>query len=90
MKRSQPFNQQNPPLDRGQTVAVIGSATYAAKARDLLLRAAVHAEVRKLSYSTTHAGCVYGVAFPSNQKPNAAYVLDRAGIPVREYMESTT
>lgn len=90
MKRSEMFKQQNPPLDRGQTVAVIGSATYAAKARDVLLHAAVHAEVIKLSYSTTHAGCVYGVAFPTAQKPNAAFVLDRAGISVREYMESGT
>ena len=90
MKRQEPFKQQNPAYDRGQTVAVIGSATYAAKARDALMRAAVRAEVIKLSYSTTHAGCVYGVAFPSAQKPNAAYVLDRAGISVREYMESGT
>ena len=90
MKRSEQFKQQNPPYDHGQTVAVIGSATYAAKARDALGRAAVRAEVVKLSYSTTHAGCVYGVAFPSAQKPNAAYVLGRAGIGVREYMESGT
>ncbi len=88
MKRSEPFKQQNPMPDRGQTVAVIGSATYATKARDALGRAAVRAEVVKLSYSHTHAGCVYGVAFPSAQKPNAAFVLDRAGIAVREYMES--
>ena len=90
MKRYDKFKQQDPSLNRGQTVAVIGSATYAAKARDALGRAAVRAEVVKLSYSTTHAGCVYGVAFPSAQKPNAAYVLDRAGIAVREYMESGT
>lgn len=90
MKRFEKFQQQNPPFDRGQTVAVIGSATYAAKARDVLLHAAVRAEVIKLSYSTTHAGCVYGVSFPTAQKPNAAYVLDRAGIAVREYMESDT
>ena len=88
MKRSDQFLQQNPTPARGQTVAVIGSATYAAKARDALQRAAVHAEVIKLSYSHTHAGCVYGVAFSSAQKPNAAFVLDRAGIAVREYMES--
>jgi hypothetical protein len=88
MKRSEKIKQQDPSPDRGQTVAVIGSATYAAKAREALARAAVRAEVVKLSYSTTHAGCVYGVAFPSVQTPNAAYVLDRAGIAVREYMES--
>ena len=90
MKRNETTKQQDPSLNRGQTVAVIGSATYAAKARDALGRAAVRAEVVKLSYSITHAGCVYGVAFPSAQKPNAAYVLDRAGIAVREYMESGT
>ena len=88
MKRYENFKQQDPSPDRGQTVAVIGSATYAAKARDALMRAAVRAEVIKLSYSTTHAGCVYGVSFPSMQKPNAAFVLERAGITVREYMES--
>ena len=90
MKRSEKIKQQDPSPDRGQTVAVIGSATYASKARDVLGRAAVRAEVIKLSNSATHAGCVYGVAFPSVQKPNAAYVLDRAGIAVREYMESGT
>ncbi len=88
MKRSDNDTQQNSMPARGQTVAVIGSATYAAKARDALMRAAVRAEVIKLSYSHTHAGCVYGVAFASAQKPNAAFVLDRAGIAVREYMES--
>ena len=87
MKRYEKFNQQDPFPQRGQTVAVIGSATYATKARDALLGAAVRAEVIKLSYSTTHAGCVYGVTFPTVQKPNAALVLERAGIAVREYME---
>ena len=90
MKHTEHSKQQNPPSLAARTVAVIGSATYAAKARDALGRAAVRAEVVKLSYSTTHAGCVYGVAFPSVQTPNAAYVLDRAGIAVREYMESGT
>lgn len=90
MKPSHHFKQQNSLPVTARTVAVIGSATYAAKARDALLRAAVRAEVIKLSYSHTHAGCVYGVAFSSMQKPNAAFILDRAGITVREYMEEHT
>ena len=49
MKRNETTKQQDPSLNRGQTVAVIGSATYAAKARDALGRAAVRAEVVKLS-----------------------------------------
>lgn len=87
MKRSDHFKQQNSLPVTARTVAVIGSATYATKARDALMHAAVRAEVVKLSYSHTHAGCVYGVAFSGVQKPNAAFVLDRAGIAVREYME---
>ena len=90
MKRLDNDKQQNSMPARGQTVAVIGSATYAAKARDTLFRAGVRAEMIKLSYSHTHAGCVYGVTFSSMQKPSALLVLDRAGIAVREYMESDT
>ena len=87
MKRSDKDKQQTLLLPRGQTIAVIGSATYAAKTRDVLRNAGVGAEVIKLSSMQSHAGCVYGVAFSSAQKLSAAKALDRAGIAVREYME---
>lgn len=87
MKRSDKDKQQTPLPTRGQTIAVIGSATYAAKTRDVLHNAGVGAEVIKLSSTQSHAGCVYGVVFSSAQKPSAAKALDHAGIAVREYME---
>lgn len=85
MKQSEQTTQQNPQ----RTLAVIGSATYAEKAVRVLSAAAIHANVVKTG-STRTAGCAYGVSFPSAQKPNVAYVLHRAGITVREYLESTT
>ena len=88
MKRSDKYKQLSPLPSRGQTVAVIGSATNAAKARDVLQNAGVRAEVIKLSASAAHAGCVYGAVFPSAQKPSAAKALERAGIFVREWLEN--
>ncbi|MBQ7379527.1 MAG: DUF3343 domain-containing protein [Clostridia bacterium] len=88
MNNSDLIRQQNAPSAKGHTVAVIGSATYAAKARDALAASAIRADVIKLSASRAHGGCVYGVRFSTAQKPNAAYVLERAGIQIREYMES--
>ena len=90
MKQSDLINLQNAPRHGGQTVAVIGSATYAAKARDALAAASIRAQVIKHSSSRLHGGCVYGVQFSAAQKPNAAYVLGRAGIAVREWPESDT
>lgn len=87
MKRSDKDKQQTPLPTRGQTVAVIGSATNAARARDVLQRAGVRAEVIKLSSSGTHAGCVYGAVFSSAQRPSAAKALEHAGIAVREWLE---
>ena len=87
MKRTDKDKQQTLLPTRGQTVAVIGSATNAARARDVLQSAGVHAEVIKLSASSTHAGCVYGAVFSSAQRPSAAKALDRAGILVREWQE---
>ena len=84
MKRTDKDKQQTPLPARGQTVAVIGSATNAARARDVLQNAGVRAEVIKHS---THAGCVYGAVFSSAQHPSAAKALDRAGILVREWIE---
>lgn len=82
MKHSEQTIQQYP-----QTVAVIGSATFAEKALRALSAAAIHAKVIKVSSSRT-SGCAYGVSFASSQKPNVAFVLHRAGIAVREYLES--
>lgn len=85
MKRSSQIQQQNSKVLGGYSVAVIGSATYAALARDALHGASVRAEVVKVSALRAHSGCAYGVRFLSAQTANVAYVLEHAGIAVREY-----
>lgn len=87
MKDTDLVKQQNDFIDPQKTLALIGSATYAAKVRDALAHAAIRAEVVKHSASRAHGGCIYGVVFPSHQRPNVAFVLERAGIVVREYLE---
>lgn len=88
MKKTDLVKQQNALSDRGQTVAVIGSATWAAKARDALATASIRADVIKVSSQSKHGGCIYGIRFASAQKSNVFFVLGRAGISVREYLES--
>ncbi len=85
MKRSAQIQMQNSKILGGYSVAVIGSATYAALARDALLGASLRTEVVKVSSSRAHGGCAYGVRFLSAQTANVAYVLEHAGIAVREY-----
>lgn len=87
MKTPNLFKQQNTQPEHGFTDALIGSATHAARARDALAAAAIRAQTVK--HSTRAYGCIYGIRFPTAQKANAAFVLDRAGITVREYLEST-
>lgn len=88
MQKTDLTKQQNTKQGMGHTVAVIGSATWAAKARDTLAAAAIRSEVIKHSSSRTHGGCVYGIRFSSAQERNVSLVLQRAGIAVREYLES--
>lgn len=87
MKNPDLFKQQNTQPDKGYTDALIGSATYAAKARDALAAAAIRAQVIKHSSKSAH-GCIYGIRFPSAHKSNVVNVLRHAGIAVREYLES--
>ena len=87
MKDTDLVKQQNDYIAPPKTLALIGSATYATKARDALANAAIRAQIIKHSASRAHGGCIYGVVFASHQRPNVAFVLDRAGIFVREYLE---
>ena len=87
MKTPDLFKQQNTQPEYGFTDALIGSATHAARARDALAAAAIRAQTVK--HSTRAYGCIYGIRFPAAQKPNVTYVLNRTGIAVREYVEST-
>ena len=87
MKDTDLVKQQNDYIAPQKTLALIGSATYATKARDALANAAIRAQIIKHSASRAHGGCIYGVVFASHQRPNVAFVLDRAGIFVREYLE---
>lgn len=89
MKKSDLSKQQNTQHGAAYTDALIGSATYAARARQALAAAAIRAEVIKRSSTRTH-GCIYGVRFASTHRSGAAVVLRNAGIVVREYTESDT
>ena len=88
MQQTDLTKQQNTRQHKGHTVAVIGSATWAAKARDVLAEAAIRSEVIKHSSLRTHGGCVYGIRFSAAQEKNVVFVLQRAGIAVREFLES--
>ncbi len=87
MKNTDLYRQQNTRPDKGYTDALIGSATYAARARDALADAAIRVQIIK--QSSRALGCVYGIRFSAAQRANVAYVLQRADIVVREYVEST-
>ena len=88
MKNPDLFKQQNTLPVQGFTDALIGSATHATRARDALASAAIRAQVIKHSSLRAH-GCIYGIRFPSAHRSNVEHVLRHAGIPVREYLEST-
>jgi len=69
--------------------AAIGSATHAQRAAEILLRAAIRAEVVKLS-SGRKDGCIYGIELPCAQKRNAIEVLSRQRIPIRSWTDESS
>ncbi len=75
-----------PSPDRGMCTAVIGSMTQAMRAQDVLAAAAIRAQVTKISSSSTHNGCAYGVEVPCRQLKNVQNVLGNAGINVRKFI----
>ena len=70
---------------QGKCTAVIGSMTKAMQAQEALANAAIRAAVVKVSSSSSHNGCAYGVDFPCSQKQNVQTVLHRIGVSVRSY-----
>ena len=72
----------------GLCTAVIGSMTQAMRAQTVLSEAAIRATLTKISSTKTHNGCAYGVDFPCTQSGNVRTILDRAGVRVREYLQS--
>ena len=68
-------------------IAAVGSMTMALKAEQVLKSAGVVAEVRPLSPRETRKGCAYGVAFPCEAQRAARIALQRARIPVSQYLK---
>ena len=68
-------------------IAAVGSMTMALKAEQVLKNAGVTAEVRPLSPRETRKGCAYGVAFPCEVQRAARIALQRARIPVSQYLK---
>ena len=64
--------------------AAIGSPTQAMKAQKALAEAAIPSTVIK-SESSSRRGCIYGLAFSCEQERNVRFVLDSAGIRVKEW-----
>lgn len=62
----------------------IGSTTQAMKAQRILAEAAIPSTVIK-SDSSSRRGCIYGLAFSCLQERNVKFVLDSAGIRVKEW-----
>ena len=61
-----------------QTILVIGSMTYAIKAKKVLARAGIPAQTVKATKNAS--GCVYGVAVPYPATFEARMILGASGI----------
>lgn len=59
---------------------IIGSITYALKAKNALAEVGIRARVRKFS-PTVERGCNYGLELPSGKLLTVAAVLRPLGIP---------
>ena len=65
-------------------LGVIGSTTYATRAQRALTRAAIRAEVVKIS-SEQKSGCMYGIRISCEQRRIAEEVLMNERIPIRQW-----
>ncbi len=65
---------------------VIGSVTYAQKAKRLLLRSNIRARIVKNTSAEKEEGCAYGVEVPESLYLDALSCLRQAGIPVRKVL----
>ena len=72
-----------PPL--GTCTAIMGPMTQAMKAQAVLGEAAIRTSIIKISSSTGHNGCAYGVEYPCTQQQNVRMILNQASIKVRDF-----
>ena len=61
---------------------VIGSISYAIKAKRLLAKEGIKAELIKETERST--GCSYGLSYPAREAFRVAAVLSSAGIPLKQ------
>ena len=70
------------PQERKRKTCVCGvsTMTQAMRARELLLRAAIRADVVQTDSSRQKRGCAYAVSYPCDQERIARVILREAGI----------
>ena len=66
--------------------AVLGSMTIALKSQRILAKAAIRAEVVKVSRSTSKSGCIYGIEFDITQLTAVRTILEANHIEAKEYL----
>lgn len=66
-------------------IFTIGSVTQSMKAKRILTEYSIPVNTTKLSTSRDARGCVYGIEFNCNQKPNIYRILSGSGIPFEEH-----
>ena len=63
-----------------KTVLVIGSVTYAIKARRVLSRAGIQSKVIKTDVTDKNSSCTHGIEITANDLYSAVVALKNAGI----------
>lgn len=61
-----------------------GSVTQAMKAKRILSKYSILAEVVKSSSANDNSGCVYGISFSCAHMENISRILHAGGIPFKE------
>ncbi len=69
------------PKTLDNTTIIIGSVTYAVKARRLLAHDGIRARLIKLSRGESSEGCTHGIEIPSSRFFDAVVILKEGGIP---------
>lgn len=64
---------------------IIGSVTYATKARKILMRSRIESEIIKITSKETQSGCTYGIKFDSDRIYDAVMQLKENGIAYSFY-----
>ena len=66
----------------GNEKIIIGSISYAIKAKRLLAKEGISADLIKETDRST--GCSYGLSYPSREAFRVSAVLSSAGIPLKQ------